>query len=114
VHLVPLRLVWIAHHVDEHRGHDLPTHAVLIDDPAAGLRFSTILPQRVPVGVDLRLRTAIQMASLKESFGPALIAMNVWPNNVKSTMTTEPAGPIAESAGNDVTRSTCESGNTAA
>jgi hypothetical protein len=30
-----LRLVWIAHHIDEHRGHDLPPHAVLIDDPAA-------------------------------------------------------------------------------
>jgi hypothetical protein len=54
------------------------------------------------------------MASLKGSFGPALIAMNVWPNKVKSTMTTEPAGPIAESAGNDVTRSACESGKTAA
>ncbi len=27
-----LRLVWIAHHIDEHRGHDLPPHAVLIDE----------------------------------------------------------------------------------
>ncbi len=54
-----LRLVWIVHHIGEHRGHDLPPHAVLIDDPAAGLRFSAIFLQGVPVGVDLRLRTAV-------------------------------------------------------
>jgi hypothetical protein len=51
------------------------------------------------------------MDGLNRKRGPALIAMNGWPNSVKSTMSTEPADPLGESAGSGVTVSTWESGN---
>ena len=37
------------------------------------------------------------MASLKVSWGPALIAWKRWPSSVKSTTFTEPDGPLGES-----------------
>lgn len=46
------------------------------------------------------------------SSGPALIAMKGCPISVNATTTTEPAGPLGESAGKGVTRSIRESGNT--
>ena len=55
-----------------------------------------------------------EMEGLNRNRGPALIAMNGWPNRVNSTMSTEPAGPLGESAGSGVTVSTWESGNNVA
>jgi hypothetical protein len=44
-----------------------------------------------------------EMASLNSWCGPALIAVNAWPNSVNSTTFTEPAGPLGDSAGSAVT-----------
>jgi hypothetical protein len=48
---------------------------------------------------------------LNGSSGPALIAMNDCPNSVSSTVVTDPAGPLGESAAIGVTRSIRQSGN---
>jgi len=42
------------------------------------------------------------------------MARKRWPNNVKSTTFTDPAGPLGESLSRDVTRSTREFGKTEA
>jgi hypothetical protein len=54
--------------------------------------------------------TTSEMAWLNGSSGPALIAWNGCPKRVKSTIFTDPAGPLGESTGSGVTRFTRESG----
>ena len=40
-------------------GHDLPSHAELVDDPAAGHFLAAVFQYRLPVAIDLRLRAAV-------------------------------------------------------
>jgi hypothetical protein len=51
-----------------------------------------------------------EIAWLNGSSGPALMAANGCPSKVNSTILTEPAGPLGESLGRVLTRSTRESG----
>jgi len=51
---------------------------------------------------------------LKGSSGPAVIAVNCWPQRTKSTTFTEPGGPLGDSLGIVTTRTTRESGKSEA
>src|SRR4051812_22866056 len=51
--------VAIRHHLHEHGRHDLPAHAELVANPAAGDFLAAVLRKRAPVAVHFRLVAAV-------------------------------------------------------